>query len=111
MDIEYSELKMQEYLPDGDRNTNISKLIFKARGKILDIKLHKKWKYEDKTCSGCQVNEESGEEILRCNSFGKNSENAPYSWFYSSSEEEQVYVAKVMMAKLKSRKKIREEVT
>ena len=111
LDINYSELKMQDYLADGDRNTNISKLIFKARGKILDIKLHKKWKFEDKICSGCGINEESGEEILHCDSFGENSDNVPYSWFYSSSVDEQVCVAKVMMKKLKNRKKIREEVT
>ena len=36
---------MQEYLADCDRNMDISKLIFEARGKTLDIKLHKKWKY------------------------------------------------------------------
>ena len=102
---------MQDYLADGDRNTNIYKLIFKARGKILDIKLHKKWKFEDKICSGCGINEESGEEILHCDSFGENSDNVPYSWFYSSSVDEQVCVAKVMMNKLKNRKKIREEVT
>ena len=110
LDINYSELKMQDYLADGDRNTNISKLIFKARGKILDIKLHKKWKFDDKLCSGCQINEESGEEILLCDSFGKNSENVPYSWFYRSVDK-QICVAKVMMKKLKNRKKIREEVT
>ena len=111
LDIKYSELKIQDYLADGDRNTNISKLIFKARGNILDIKLHKKWKFDDKTCSGCKINEESGEEILLCDSFGENRENVPYSWFYSSSVDEQVCVAKVMMKKLKIRKKIREEVT
>ena len=71
----------------------------------MDIKLHKKWKYDDKTCSGCKINEESGEEILLCDSFGENSENVPYSWFYSSSVEEQVCVGKVMMKKLKNRKK------
>ena len=94
---------MQDYLADGDRNTNISKLIFKARGKILDIKLHKKWKFEDKTCSGCGKNEESGEEILHCDNLGEN--NVPQSWFYNSSVDEQVCVAKVMMKKLKNRKK------
>ena len=30
VDINYSKLQMQEYLADGDRNTNVSKLIFKA---------------------------------------------------------------------------------
>ena len=62
LDIQYSKLQMQEYLADGDR-TDISKLIFKARGKTLDIKLHKKWKYDDILCSGCKINQESGKEI------------------------------------------------
>ena len=56
-------------LLDGDRNKNISETIFKAKGKTLDIKLQKKWKYDDKLCSGCYENEESGEEILSCKSF------------------------------------------
>ena len=77
----------------------------------MDIELHKKWKFEDKICSGCGINEESWEEILQCDSFGENSDNVPYSWFYSSSVDEQVCVAKVMMKKLKNRKNIREEVT
>ena len=51
-----------------------------------------------------------GDEILHCDSCGENSDNVPYSWFYSSSVDEQVCVAKVMMKKLKNRKKIREEV-
>ena len=46
-DLNYSKLEMQQYLLDGDRNRNISNLIFKARGKMLDIKLQKKWKFED----------------------------------------------------------------
>ena len=111
LDIQYSKLQMQEYLADGDRNTDISKLIFKARGKTLDIKLQKKWKYDDKLCSGCKINEESGEEILACDSFGQNTEKVVYSGFYSSSVDEQVQVAKVMSRKLKVRQKIREEVT
>ena len=40
-DIFYSNLEMQEYLSDGDRNVNVSKMIYKARGKTLDIKLQK----------------------------------------------------------------------
>ena len=42
MDLKYSKLEMQEYLLDGDRNSNISNRILKARGKTLDIKLQKK---------------------------------------------------------------------
>ena len=102
---------MQEYLLDGDRNRNISSLIFKARGNILDIKLHKKWKFEDKLCSGCHENEESGQEILECKSFGENEENLSYSLFFSEEVSDQLLVAKVMAKKLKRRKQIREEIT
>ena len=70
-DILYSKLEMQEYLVDGDRNNNISKVIYKARGMTLDIKTQKKWKYSDTLCSGCLVNEETGEEILRCENLVK----------------------------------------
>ena len=65
----------------------MSKVIYQARGQILDIKMQKKWKFDDKLCSGCNLEKESGEEILHCKSFGENSE------------------------KLKVRNKIREEVT
>ena len=80
-DIVYSRLEMQEYLLDGDRDARVSKMIFKARGRTLDIKLHKKWKYSDTLCTGCQVNEESGEEILRCDNLGENVEKISYEWF------------------------------
>ena len=42
---------------------------------------------------------------------GKNPEKITYSWFYSESVQEQVSAAKLMMAKLKTRKRIREEIT
>ena len=32
----------------------------------LDIKLQKRWKYQDTTCVGCGVREESGDELLTC---------------------------------------------
>ena len=65
-------LEMQEYLLCGDRNIEISKLIFKARGLNLDIKTPKKWKYRDRLCSGWKIMDESGDEILFCKSFGEN---------------------------------------
>ena len=57
---------MQEYPLGWNTNINVSKFIFKARSKKLDIKMQKKWKYEDKLCSGCKVREETGDEILSC---------------------------------------------
>ena len=56
------------------------------------------------------MNEESGEEILLCSSFGENTENITYSWFYKSSDK-QISAAKLLVKKLKTREKIREEVT
>ena len=67
LDIQYSKLQMQEYL--ADRNTDISKLIFKASGKTLDIKFHKKWKYDHILCSWTddnlmQINEEKSKYMI-----------------------------------------------
>ena len=109
--IIYSKLEMQEYLVDGDRNNNISKVIYKARGMTLDIKTQKKWKYSDTLCSGCLVNEETGEEILRCESFGDNLQKISYSWFYSSKVTDQIEAGKVMMKKMKAKEKLVEEIT
>ena len=109
--IEYQKLEMQEYLANGDRNINLSKVIFKARGRNLDIKLQKKWKYDNKLCSGCKTNEESGEELLNCKSFGENKEKVSYSMFFSDLVKEQTKVGNKMMKNLKERKRIREEVT
>ena len=101
---------MQAYLADGSRDTRLSKLIFKARGRTLDIKMDKRWKYDDTLCSGCNQKEETGEEVLGCDKLGENDENVPYGWFFENSEK-QLFAAKVMMKKLKMREKIREEVT
>ena len=109
--IEYKELKMQDYLAQGDRNISISKIIYKARGQTLDIKMHKKWKYDDISCVGCNKNNESGEEILRCENLGKNEEKLEYDLFFSEFVMKQISVGKIMIKKLKKRKKIREEVT
>ena len=108
MNLKYEKLEMKSYLMDGDRSRKISNLIFKARGQNLDIKIQQKWKYEDKLCSGCIKNEESAEEILACDEFGKNYKNLKYSDFFSDSVSEQISVAKVLERKLKRRKDIRD---
>ena len=72
--IKYDKFEMQQYLYENS-NTNISKFIAKARAKTLELKTHKSWKYDDKLCSGCNTREESGDEILTCEKFGKYQEN------------------------------------
>ena len=87
--LKYVKLEMQEYLLEGNRNTRISKLIFKARGRNLEIKTHKKWKYSDDMCVGCGQNVETEEELLVCTGFSEKSERHSeivlYSWFLSDS--------------------------
>ena len=109
--IVYKDLKMQDYLFEGDRNLLVSKAIYKARGKILDIKMHKKWKYDDLNCEGCQQNFETGEEILQCEKLGRNEDQAKYAWFYSDLVSKQISAGKVLIKKLKKRRQIREEIT
>ena len=65
------EYKIQEYLLEGNKNTETSKVIFKARGQTLEIKTQKQWKYNDILCVGCGVESESVKEILTCNGFGE----------------------------------------
>ena len=43
LNLHYSKLEMQEYLWEENRNKEVAKLIYKARGKRLDIKTHKSW--------------------------------------------------------------------
>ena len=65
----------------------------------------------DTLCSGCLVNEESGEEVLRCTFLGENIEKISYGWFYSKLVSEQISAGKIMMKKLKTKDKIVEEIT
>ena len=109
--IKYNELKMQDYLAEGDRNIMVSKTIYKARGMTLDVKEQKKWKYDDILCEGCQEHIESGEEILRCDKLGRNMYQADYTWFYSEQLSKQIMAGKVLIKKLMKRKQIREGVT
>jgi hypothetical protein len=89
---------MQAYLADGDRDNRVSRLIFKARGKTLDIKMQKRWKYDDILCTGCGITEETGQEILICDKLSENTENILYSWFYKKLVKDQVSAAKIMLS-------------
>ena len=106
--IQYENFELQEYLLDGNENVNVSKFIFKARSSTLDIKTQRKWKYDDKACTGCKVRDETGDEILSCWYFGneKLTKLIHYDMFYGESTNDMNLVAKIMMEKLKRRKHI-----
>ena len=107
--LTYKKLQMQEYLMDGNRNTKLSKLIFNARGKTLDIKSHKKWKFDDNVCVGCGENEETEEEFVSCSGLADENnleDKISYSWFFGESVSDMVKAAKVISERLKVRQKI-----
>ena len=65
----------------------------------------------DLLCSGYHEREDSGEELLSCDSFGsyKTEEIKPhYSWFYDNSVSDMGYCAKVMIKRMEIRQNILE---
>ena len=96
---------IQEYMCEGSRTKEIAKVIYKARGKSLDIKTHKKCKYSDFLCFGC-----GGEsEILSCSGLGK-SENSvnPKSieCFFGENVKKMIETAVELKQRLKKRTNI-----
>ena len=79
----------------------------------MDLKTHKKWKYEDDLCVGCGKNVESEEEFIRCEGYITNkeesSEKYSYSWFCGDSVSKSIMMASMIYKRLKRRTKILEE--
>ena len=109
-ELNYTSLSMQEYLVDGSKDNRISRIIFKARGRNLEIKTHKRWRYEDDVCVGCGKNVETEDELLQCQGLRgeseENSEKYAYKWFFGESTTSMVKLAKEIQKRLKIRKKI-----
>ena len=109
-DVQYSKLEIQEYLLEGNSNTEISKLICKCRGKTLDIKKLGSWKYDDKLCVARQANLETENELLICEGYCEENEvpdNAiSYNLVFSDSPKEIIKVAKVMKWRLNVREQL-----
>ena len=98
---------MQDYF--GDRNLEVCKTIFNARGRNLDIKMHKKWKYNDMLCIGCSEKEESETEVLVCKGLGE-AKKFDYDMFFCENTQTQIEIGKEMLQRLKNRKKILENI-
>ena len=110
--IEYKKRKIQEYLGGGCGNLKLAKLIFKARSQTLDIKTQRTWKYSDNLCTGCNLKEETGQQILVCDQFnGRNitsNDSAKYSDIYSENVIDIVKTGKILRYNLKRRQEILE---
>ena len=70
VNLNYSELCIQEYLLEGYSSTEISKLIFKSKSRNVNIKKTKdgNMKY---LCVGCKEKSESENELLSCPGFSE----------------------------------------
>ena len=110
--INYKSLGIQEYLLGGNENSEVAKVIFAARGRNLEIKEHKKWKYSDNICVGCDKENESENELLSCPGLveqGHQKTNLLYKSLYSENTCEMFRVGTEIRKRLKCRKKILEE--
>ena len=112
--LKYEKLEMQDYLLDGNFNTQVSKVVYKARTQTLDIKTHKRWKYDDDICVACHERQETIQELLTCTYLSdKNEETKPmhYDWLISGSGRQMFKVGQVLAKRLKAREKIIEGIT
>ena len=114
--IQYSDLQIQEYLLEGNKNTEMSKLIYKARGMCLDLKTQKKWKYKDDLCVRCEQHSETGDLFMYCSGYGegkydKEIKNMQYNIFFHGTSSEMHILAKVISMRLKIREKMLEGIT
>ena len=77
---------------------------------------HKKWKYKDDICIGCQQETETGDELLFCDGYGKGGSeeditNMSYNMFFSGMSSDMHLLAKVISRRLKIREKMLEGIT
>ena len=62
--LKYECFEMQNYLQE--LYPSQAKLVLKSRCKLLDIKTHCSYKYNDTVCRGCGVEEETLDHIINC---------------------------------------------
>ena len=114
--IQYDDLEMQSYLLDGNRNIEVSKVIYKARSLTLNIKTQKSWKYKDDLCVGCGVKSETGQEFLTCMGYSEQEiltqpNPLDYNLVFGGEVGDRTSVAKELMRRIKMRDKILDEET
>ena len=112
--LNYQKLEMQDYFVDDKCNKETAQVIYKARTQILDIKTHRRWKYDDDICVGCNTRQETIQEILSCTNLGVNNEETRsicYDWLLSGSSGQMFRVGKILEQRLKTRRKLIEGIT
>ena len=98
----------------GNKNSKISKIIFQARTKSIDLKAYKSWKYDDELCVGCNKRTETIDEILSCDTYSeKNKQNriVKYDWLFGISDSDKHEVGLMLLKRLRKREKLLEAIT
>ena len=89
-------------------------MIYKARTQTLDIKTHRRWKYDDNICVGCNTRQETIEKILSCTNLGDNNEETRSiccDWLISGSGRQMFILGTILAQRLKTREKLIEGIT
>ena len=103
IDIQYTDLEMQNYLrsEDMDITNHERKFIFQLRTSMnFKIKSHFRHMHLDTICENCRINESTTEHTLNCKELLTKSEIVTYlpsyQDIYKNDEDEQVYIARII---------------
>ena len=105
--IEYSELKMQEYLSSNCKEItkDQSIKIFQLRTRMSNVKTNYKNKYQSLLCDLCFKTEESQEHLLDCEILGEKCE-IQYSELWNGSSHNKLEIMKAFYTKLEKKEQI-----
>ena len=108
IEMDYNELKMQDYLntTDIDITNEERKVIFQLRNKMtFKIKTHFRNMYTSTICEGCKIELLTTRHALECSSLIGSNELVTYipryEDLYGKDEEEQVYIARLIRNNLR----------
>ena len=102
-EVKYSNLNMSKYLHEDLGYTFKEKQnLFQCRMNDLDVKVNRKWKYDDITCRSCkdQTKPETQQHVICCKSLVDRNMKITYlpsySELYSEDIEQQMYTSMVL---------------
>ena len=111
MDISHTSLDMQPYLEADDTTIQERKFLFSLRSRMVDVKTNYRGKYTDTICPCCNVEEDQQEHLLTCTKldvFGTLvSSTVNYDDLFGSDIPNQVSIMRILRARYKLRKKMK----
>ena len=115
--IKYESLNMATYLKENSYNYSVQERqhLFQCRMSDIDLRAHRKWKYEDTFCITCKDRKtiEKSNHILECkiilNANSKISYLTSSSDLYSSDIQEQIYASNMIRESLHIRDELKKK--